>query len=87
MGECRAVAVSNGVVDWRIQLAQGGSVVGGAIIPGRLYVTSNDGYLTAIGNESEQLVNAAPSTTVTPCAGDAPGCTGNPDIFLPSINR
>jgi ABC-type dipeptide/oligopeptide/nickel transport system permease subunit/outer membrane protein assembly factor BamB len=83
--ECRAVAVSNGVVDWTIELTKGGAIVGGAIIPGRLYVTSNDGYLTAIGNQSEQAVSEPSEVAPTPCEGIAPGCTGNQNIFLPSI--
>jgi peptide/nickel transport system permease protein len=46
---CRAMNVSNGAVEWDFPLPEGAGVTGGAIVPGRLYVSVGK-YLYAIGN-------------------------------------
>ena len=35
---------------WQVVLPQGGQVNGGALVPGRLYVTTGDGAMYALGD-------------------------------------
>jgi hypothetical protein len=48
--DCRATRLDTGTTLWRIEPKAGGFPVGGALVPGRLYVTMGEGYLYAIGD-------------------------------------
>jgi outer membrane protein assembly factor BamB len=49
--ECVGFAPGAEAPFWRVALPQGGQVNGGALGPGRLYVTTGDGALYALGDE------------------------------------
>jgi peptide/nickel transport system permease protein/oligopeptide transport system permease protein len=48
--ECKAFDQANPEERWTLLLTQGGTVNGGAVTPGRLFVTTDEGWLFAIGN-------------------------------------
>ncbi len=48
--ECRAHRPDPGEPLWTVALEKGGLPNGGALVPGRLYVTTRDGWLYAIGD-------------------------------------
>ena len=49
--ECHAVRPNVEQAIWQVPLARGGEIRGGARVQGRLYVTTDDGLLYAIGDE------------------------------------
>ena len=49
--ECVAFAAGSDEPIWQVLLPEGGQANGGALVPGRLYVTTSDGFLYAIGDE------------------------------------
>ena len=48
--ECAGFAPGADAPFWQVVLPQGGQVNGGALVPGRLYVTTGDGALYALGD-------------------------------------
>ncbi|MGB7093971.1 MAG: PQQ-binding-like beta-propeller repeat protein [Anaerolineales bacterium] len=66
--ECQAFSLDSSAPLWTLILEQSHQVMGGTLVSGRLYVTSREGQLYAIG-ELEQLTTAPPiaqATQVTP---------------------
>ena len=47
--ECRAVRLDSGVVAWKAELDSKEEPVGGALVEGRLYITTAEGKLFAFG--------------------------------------
>ncbi len=50
--QCGAYSSERNAAIWRLDLGSRGAPVGGALVPGRLYVTTNKGELFAIGEAS-----------------------------------
>ena len=52
VGDAECVGFAPGAEEpfWRVALPQDGHANGGALVPGRLYVTTGDGALYALGN-------------------------------------
>lgn len=48
-GECLATSVTSGAVLWKLELEESGAVTGGAIVPQRLYLSTGNGEIYAIG--------------------------------------
>jgi outer membrane protein assembly factor BamB len=46
--ECRATRAETGTVVWKITFNNGTDPLGGALVPGRIYVTTANGYLYAL---------------------------------------
>jgi ABC-type dipeptide/oligopeptide/nickel transport system permease subunit/outer membrane protein assembly factor BamB len=46
--ECRATRAETGIVAWKIIFDKGTDPLGGALVPGRIYVTTANGYLYAL---------------------------------------
>jgi outer membrane protein assembly factor BamB len=47
---CRANHVGDTAPIWKVELEKGGFMVGGAVIPGRIYISTGEGTLYAIGD-------------------------------------
>ncbi|NTU75111.1 MAG: PQQ-like beta-propeller repeat protein, partial [Anaerolineaceae bacterium] len=47
---CRANHVGDTAPIWKIELEKGGFMVGGAVIPGRIYISTGEGTLYSIGD-------------------------------------
>ena len=77
---CRAFNVSTGNVEWEYKLPVGAGLIGGAIVPGRLYaVVSNNVY--AIDGQAGQsaadgLTTPSPAPTSTQAAGSTQSAAG-----------
>ncbi len=67
---CRAFNVSTGNVEWEYKLPVRAGLVGGAIVPDRLYVAVSN-YIYAIDGQAGQAI-AAGSTTPTPTPTETP---------------
>ena len=50
--QCRAHQPGPGAPVWELTLEEGALPSGGALVPGRLYVTTMDGWLYAIGADN-----------------------------------
>lgn len=53
--ECQAFSPASEEPTWKLLLEDSAQVVGGALVPGRLYVASQEGFLYAIGSGDPQV--------------------------------
>ena len=78
--ECQAFSRESEEPLWQLKLEQGDEVLGGALVPGRLYVATRDGFLYAVG-EGE------PPSLATAGQAEGPQRTGPSGTLLDLVQE
>jgi outer membrane protein assembly factor BamB len=71
--ECQAFSPESEEPSWKLALEQGAEVSGGALVPGRLYVATREGFLYAIGKGERMSPPQAAGPAEPPPSTEAAG--------------
>lgn len=89
--ECQAFSPAAEEPLWKLKLEQGAEVLGGAVVPGRLYVATREGFLYAIGKgdlpSSPQAAGQPKEPQKTEAAGALLGLAQEPIGPTEAVSR